>query len=105
MALLPGFSPDCAVIDLRLDGESGLVVAQVLRERVSGIRILILTGYGSIATALDAVRLGATHYLAKPADVHDILAAFERERSAPIEPTPAVAFQAPSAREIGRAHV
>ncbi len=70
--LLRGFSPEFAVIDLRLDGESGLEVARTLRERLPEIRILILTGYGSITTAVDAMRLGAVDYLSKPADTGQI---------------------------------
>jgi two-component system response regulator RegA len=51
--------------------------------------VVVLTGYGSIATALEAIRLGARHYLTKPADVDEILAAFDRERSgSPREPSP-----------------
>jgi two-component system response regulator RegA len=73
--LLAGFLPQCAVIDLRLDGESGLEVARALRERLPEIRILILTGYGSITTAVDAMRLGAVDYLSKPADSGQIEAA------------------------------
>jgi two-component system response regulator RegA len=73
--LLHGFAPECAVIDLRLDGESGLEVARALRERLPEIRILILTGYGSITTAVDAMRLGAVDYLSKPADTGQIEAA------------------------------
>ncbi|MDP3850815.1 MAG: response regulator [Luteolibacter sp.] len=83
MVLLSGFSPECAVIDLRLEGESGLVVARSLRENLPQIRILILTGYGSIATAVDAMRLGAVDYLSKPADTSQIEAALFSE-SAPI---------------------
>ena len=73
--LLNGFAPECAVIDLRLDGESGLEVARALRARLPEIRILILTGYGSITTAVDAMRLGAVDYLSKPADTGQIEAA------------------------------
>jgi two-component system response regulator RegA len=73
--LLGGFAPECAVIDLRLDGESGLEVARSLRERLPDARILILTGYGSITTAVDAMRLGAVDYLSKPADTGQIEAA------------------------------
>ena len=51
--------------------------------------MVVLTGYGSIATALEAVRLGARHYLTKPADVDEILAAFARERPADSSPSPA----------------
>lgn len=72
METLDLFSPECAVVDLRLEGESGLSVARDLREREPNIRILILTGYGSIATAVDAMRLGAIDYLAKPADTDQI---------------------------------
>ncbi len=73
--LLRGFSPEFAVIDLRLDGESGLEVARTLRDHLPEIRILILTGYGSITTAVDAMRLGAVDYLSKPADTGQIEAA------------------------------
>ena len=72
-------SPECAVVDLRMPGGSGLDVVSALKKLDPATAIVVLTGYGSIATAMEAVRLGATHYLAKPADVDDILAAFERE--------------------------
>lgn len=75
-------SPDLAIVDLRMPGESGLTVVRELRALDSTTFILILTGYGSIATAMDAVRLGADHYLSKPADVDQILAAFESAGSA-----------------------
>ena len=85
------FVPECAVIDLRLDGESGLVVARALRERLPDIRVLILTGYGSIATAVDAMRLGAVDYLSKPADSDQIEAAlFARRAPAPDAPVPSL---------------
>lgn len=73
--IIGSFSPDCAVIDLRLDGESGLDAVRLLRERQPSVRVLILTGYGSIATAVDAMRLGAVDYLSKPADTDQIEAA------------------------------
>lgn len=75
-------SPDLATVDLRMPGESGLTVVRELRALDSTIFILVLTGYGSIATAMDAVRLGANHYMSKPADVDQILAAFESAGSA-----------------------
>ena len=71
-------SPELVVVDLRLPDGSGLEVVRQLRALDAQTRIVVLTSYGSIATALDAVRLGAVHYLTKPADVNDILAAFER---------------------------
>lgn len=70
-------SPEYAVVDLRMPKSSGLDVVRMLREVDATTRIVVLTGYGSIATALEAIRAGALHYLTKPADVDDILAAFE----------------------------
>jgi len=69
--------PDLAIVDLRMPGESGLDIVKSLRESDSTISIIVLTGYGSIATALEAVRRGADHYLTKPVDVDQILAAYE----------------------------
>jgi two-component system response regulator RegA len=77
LALAEGDSPEYAVVDLKLPGRSGLDIVRALKEIDPATRIIVLTGYGSIATAMQAVRLGAIHYLAKPADVDDILAAFE----------------------------
>lgn len=78
--------PEHAVVDLRMPGRSGLEVVQALKEADPSTVIVVLTGYGSIATALEAVRLGATHYLTKPADADDILAAFARASSSPPPP-------------------
>jgi two-component system response regulator RegA len=73
-------SPELAVVDLRMPGRSGLELVRELKTIDATTRVVVLTGYGSIATALEAVRLGATHYLTKPADVDEILAAFERAK-------------------------
>ena len=67
--------PAYAVIDLRLEDGNGLDVVEVLRERRPDCRIVVLTGYGAIATAVAAVKIGATDYLSKPADANDITAA------------------------------
>jgi len=64
--------PAYAVIDLRLEDGSGLEVVEALRERRPDCRIVVLTGYGAIATAVAAVKVGATDYLSKPADANDI---------------------------------
>ncbi len=64
-----------AILDLNLGGESSLQLIPLLKHYSSGIRILILTGYASIATAVEAIKLGADNYLAKPADADEILAA------------------------------
>jgi two-component system response regulator RegA len=59
----------CAVVDLRLRQDSGLDVITVLKERAPQINVVVLTGYGSIATAVKATKLGASHYLTKPVDM------------------------------------
>ncbi len=64
--------PAYAVVDLRLEDGNGLEVVEVLRERRPDTRVVVLTGYGAIATAVAAVKIGATDYLAKPADANDI---------------------------------
>ena len=64
--------PAYAVCDLRLEDGNGLDVVEVLREKRPDCRIVVLTGYGAIATAVAAVKIGATDYLAKPADATDI---------------------------------
>lgn len=74
------FAPSHAVVDLKLPGESGLKVVAALVERWPAIAIVVLTGYASIATAVEAVRLGARHYLAKPANADEILAALQRDQ-------------------------
>lgn len=65
--------PAYAVIDLRLEDGNGLDVVDALRQRRPEARIVVLTGYGAIATAVAAVKAGATDYLSKPADAEDII--------------------------------
>lgn len=67
---------DYAIVDMRLDGTSGLVVVKHLKDISPQCRIVILTGYGSISTAVEAIKLGAVNYLTKPADVDKIENAF-----------------------------
>lgn len=67
--------PAYAVVDLRLEDGNGLDVVEALRERRPDCRIVVLTGYGAIATAVAAVKIGATDYLSKPADANDITSA------------------------------
>lgn len=76
-------APDCVVVDLKLAGESGLELIAELRALIPGARILMLTGYASIATAVEAVKRGADNYLAKPAGVTEILQAL-RAGDAPV---------------------
>ena len=64
--------PAYAVVDLRLEDGNGLDVVEALRDKRPGCRIVVLTGYGAIATAVAAVKIGAIDYLSKPADANDI---------------------------------
>jgi len=65
-------SPAFAVIDLRLEDGDGLQVVQQIHEKQAGCRVIMLTGYGNIATAVAAVKAGAIDYLSKPADADDV---------------------------------
>jgi two-component system response regulator RegA len=69
---------ELAVVDLRMPGRPGLTVIQDLKTIKPDVQVLILSGFGSISTAIDAIRLGAVNFLPKPADVDDILNAFKR---------------------------
>jgi two-component system response regulator RegA len=87
-------SPELAVLDLKMPGKSGLELVKAILEIDPQTKIVVLTGYGSIATAIDAVRLGATYYLQKPADADEILAALAgKDTTAPARPgeTPSLA--------------
>lgn len=77
--------PQKAVLDLKMPGESGLETLNSLKAQFPTLEAVILTGYGSISTTVDAMRLGAVNYLPKPADIDDILAAFEKADSPPLE--------------------
>ncbi|PHV10050.1 response regulator transcription factor [Chitinimonas sp. BJB300] len=70
--------PDCAVVDLKLGNDSGLRLIPSLIDIAPDCGIVMLTGYASIATAIEAIKLGAVHYLAKPTSVDEILAALEK---------------------------
>ena len=70
--------PAYAVVDLKLGAGSGLECVKLLSARDPSMRIVVLTGFASIATAVEAIKLGACHYLAKPANTDDIEAAFGR---------------------------
>ncbi len=71
--------PEYAVIDLKMPGPSGLDLVQKLKSLDAQTRIIVLTGYASVATAIEAIKLGAVHYLTKPADADEVVAAFQRE--------------------------
>ena len=77
--LLKDHSPGYAVVDLKLNGDaSGLACVQTLNRHDPSMLIVVLTGFASIATAVEAIKLGACHYLAKPSNTDDIEAAFGR---------------------------
>lgn len=81
VALALEVMPDYAVLDLKMPGDSGLVLIGRLKEDLPELRIIVLTGYGSIATALEAVRQGAMDYLTKPADADQIDRALRGQRA------------------------
>ena len=75
------FTPDKAVIDLKLETRSGLSLIPLLRKRFPHLRMIVLTGYSSIATTVDAIKMGADNYLQKPAGTREILSAFDDQSS------------------------
>jgi two-component system response regulator RegA len=79
LGLAQASAPDWVVLDLNLDGASGLTLIPRLRELSAECRIVVLTGYASITTAVDAIKLGAVQYLAKPVDVDTLLRAFSHD--------------------------
>ncbi len=97
-------SPEFAVVDLRMPGRSGLELVKELVSIDPSTKTVVLTGYGSIATALDAIRLGATYYLPKPADADDIVAAFARASAPPLEP-PEPKYTAPTLARTEWEHI
>jgi two-component system response regulator RegA len=103
IALAETDSPEYAVVDLRLPGRSGLEIVRALRAIDEGTKIVMLTGYGSIATAMEAVRLGALNYLSKPADADSILAAFNR--GDPDKPVALDSYVAPSLARAEWEHI
>lgn len=94
--------PDYAVLDLKLPGPSGLSLIAELKSLNAGMRILVLTGYASISTSVEAIKLGATHYLAKPADADEIVAALHNQTGDPGAP---VSTQPISLRRLEWEHI
>jgi two-component system, response regulator RegA len=83
--------PEYALVDLKMPGPSGLELVKRLKQLDEHTRIVVLTGYASIATAVEAIKLGAIHYLTKPADADEVVAAFGRadgDASAPVAHRP-----------------
>ena len=102
--LIKQHRPDMAVIDLRMPGKSGLDLIKDSQAIHPDMRIVVLTGYGSIATATETVKLGAVSFLPKPADVNDILSAFSQNTELEI-PEAEKDFQAPSLARMEWEHI
>ncbi len=96
--------PAWVLVDLKMPGKSGLDLLREARELDPGLKIVVLTGYGSIATATEAVKLGAHYYLPKPVDVDDILNAFEKGATA-TEAGEKQEFEAPSLARAEWEHI
>lgn len=84
-------SPELALVDMRLPGESGLTVVRDLKALDASTVVVVLTGYGSIATAVESMKLGAANYLTKPADADQIVAAFDGSTVVVDQQTPSLA--------------
>ena len=97
------YQPDMAVVDLKMPGRSGLEVIKTGLKIIPELQFIVLTGYGSIATATEAIKLGALYYLPKPADVDDILAAFAKDAANGINPPEE--FQSPSLARVEWEHI
>ena len=91
LRVIDGEPPEFAVVDLKLPDQSGLKVVAHLKAADAHTRIVVLTGHASIPTAVEAIKLGAAYYLAKPTDADAVVAAFGRDRgddSVPVDPRP-----------------
>jgi two-component system response regulator RegA len=75
------YRPEAVLVDLRMPGEGGLWIVQEIAKRDAQCKIVVLTGFGSISTALEAVRKGAINYITKPASLEQILSAFNPDSS------------------------
>lgn len=77
LEVIKKFHPNFALVDLKMPGKSGLEAVTFLKEFDAKMKIVVLTGYASISTTIEAIKLGASYYLSKPANVDDILLAFD----------------------------
>lgn len=105
LALAESITPDKAVIDLKMPGRNGLQLLSEIRGVSPDTQCVILTGYGSIANAVDAMRLGAVNYLPKPADADQVLEAFRHSDGNGKEPSVPEEIQAPSLAEAEWNHI
>jgi two-component system response regulator RegA len=104
-AIVQELGPDLVLVDLRMPEASGLDLIPSLRRIDDSMCIIVLTGYGSIATALEALKRGADHYLSKPADIEQIIGAYERLRRGDPADTPSPAPTVPSLARVEWEHI
>lgn len=97
-------APEFAVVDLRMPGRSGLELLRDLKQMCPNAKIVMLTGFGSIATAVEAMRHGAHNYVSKPADTDDILRAFAKGENSAVAPELSE-YQAPSLARAEWEHI
>lgn len=102
LSLAASESPSMATLDLKLENSSGLKLLPELLAVAPGCRVVVLTGYSSIATAVEAIKLGAVNYLCKPADADDVLMSFNRQEG---NPDAEVAENPPSVNRITWEHI
>ena len=102
LAMAAQYLPTMATLDLKLENSSGLKLLPELLAISPQCRIVVLTGYSSIATAVEAIKLGAVNYLCKPVDADDVLTAFERQSG---DPDIELADNPPSINRITWEHI
>lgn len=102
LALAAQHIPSMATLDLKLENSSGLKLLPELLAVAPNCHVVVLTGYSSIATAVEAIKLGAVNYLCKPVDADDVLTAFERSEG---DPNTEVADNPPSINRITWEHI
>lgn len=91
-----------ALVDLKIAQDSGLILIKRLRQKIPDIQIIVLTGYSSVSTAVEAIKLGAVHYFPKPIDLDEVLNAFN---GADTEEEPATEISTPSLDRIEWEHI
>ena len=102
LSMAAQYSPSMATLDLKLENSSGLKLLPELLAICPQCHIVVLTGYSSIATAVEAIKLGAANYLCKPVDADDVLTAFERQGG---DPDIELADNPPSINRITWEHI
>jgi len=105
LAMARAQQPGRVIVDLRMPGRSGLELIAELARMDPDVQIVVLTGYGSIATAVEAVRLGAIDYLSKPLDTEQILAAFEKDVDAQSSSGASMSEAPPSLARVEYEHI